>query len=185
VLGCRIQGQTRNKRPQNSSKRPLFDILYGKLKRPLRPTTHCHYGQYALGRILCFSVCVFVLIDYHQNTKNTMFLGKQKFLNTRFSISVYFINENLSFDKQKQSRVYLLGLMKSAFYLNHNNHRTYWHLYEINCIIWRYDVVHLKTNIYLQILDRPSRISTKLFLNFFNYFYKTKTRFFFSKFIHY
>jgi hypothetical protein len=35
------------KGPQNSSKRPLFDILYGRLKRPLQPKFHCHYGQSA------------------------------------------------------------------------------------------------------------------------------------------
>jgi hypothetical protein len=36
-----------------------------------------------------------------------------------------------------------------------------------------YDVVHLKTNIYLKIFDRPSRISTKHFLNFFKLFLGT------------
>jgi hypothetical protein len=33
-----------------------------------------------------------------------------------------------------------------------------------------YDVFHLKRNIYLKILDRPSQISTKLFLNFIRLF---------------
>jgi hypothetical protein len=36
-----------------------------------------------------------------------------------------------------------------------------------------YDVVHLRTNIYLKILDRPSRMSTELFLNFFRLFLRT------------
>jgi hypothetical protein len=33
---------------QKNPKDPFFDILYGRLKRPLRPMTHCHYGQSAL-----------------------------------------------------------------------------------------------------------------------------------------
>jgi hypothetical protein len=32
--------------------------------------------------------------------------------------------------------------------------------------LYIYEVFHFKTDIYLQILDRPFRISTKLFLNF-------------------
>jgi hypothetical protein len=36
-----------------------------------------------------------------------------------------------------------------------------------------YDVFHLKRDIYLKILDRPSRISTKLFLNFIRLFLTT------------
>jgi hypothetical protein len=38
--------QKNPKGPQNFSKRPLFDILYGKLKKPLRSKMHYHYGQY-------------------------------------------------------------------------------------------------------------------------------------------
>jgi hypothetical protein len=50
-------------------------------------------------------------------------------------------------------------------------------------VLYMNGAFHLKTNI---VLDRPSRISTKLFLNIFRLFLRTcSTRFFVSKFIHY
>jgi hypothetical protein len=45
--------------------------------------------------------------------------------------------------------------------------------YVLNYVITINDVIHFKTNIYLKILDRPSRISTKLFLNFIWLFLRT------------
>jgi hypothetical protein len=42
---CDTQYKKFQKAPKTSPKDPFFDIMYGRLKRPLRPKSHCHYGQ--------------------------------------------------------------------------------------------------------------------------------------------
>jgi hypothetical protein len=41
--------QKNSKGPKIPPKGPLFDILYGRLKRPLKPMSHCYYGQSVIG----------------------------------------------------------------------------------------------------------------------------------------